>query len=431
MDTIWTQLLLVAALVLLNAAFAGSEIALISLRQGQLNRLEQAGRTGQTLARLVRDPNLFLATIQIGITLAGFLASATAAVTLAEPLVEVFAPLGDLARPAAILVVTLLLTFVTLVIGELAPKRVAMQRAERWALVAARPIGILASVSRPAIWLLGRSTDVMVRLMGGDPALQREDVTEEELRDMVAVQPELSEEERAIIGGAFEFADRTLREILVPRPSVIALPADMPAAAAAERIVATGHSRAPVYGEGLDDVVGIVHLRSLVGASGAVRDHAQPALTLPETLGALDTLRTMQAKRQQMAIVISEHGGTEGLITMEDLIEELVGEIWDETDPDVRSVQRHPGGGVTVPGSYPIHDLPDIGVDLPAGDYTTVAGLLLDRLGRVPARGEELGIGGWSLQIEDATDRRVTRVRLTPAAAGPPESPAPPAPDEG
>jgi putative hemolysin len=412
MEPIWIQLALVAFLVLLNAAFAGSEIALISLRDSQIARIEAGGGAGRTLARLARDPNRFLATIQIGITLAGFLASATAAVTLAEPLVEVLAPLGRAARPTAILLVTLVLAFITLVLGELAPKRIAMQRAERWGVLAARPVAALSSVARPVVWLLGASTDLVVRLLGGDPDVQREEVSEEELRDMVAAQPELSEQERAIIDGAFELADRTLRQILVPRGRVVAFSADLPAGDAAQELVRTGHTRAPVHRGSLDHVVGVVHLRALVAGEGVVGDHAASALVLPETLNALDALRAMQTQRQQMAMVIDEHGGVEGMITIEDLVEELVGEIWDEADPDVQSVEHHPDGSMTIKGSYPIHDLGDIGVDLPDGGYTTLAGLVLERLGRVPASGESLRVAGWELRILEATDRRVRQVLL-------------------
>jgi putative hemolysin len=338
MESVWGQLALVAVLILINAAFAGTEMALVSLRDVQIGRLAERGAAGRTLARLARDPNQYLATIQIGITLAGLLASATAAVTLAEPLVVVLAPIGGLARPVAIVLVTLALTFVTLVFGELAPKRIAMQGAERWALLAARPLAFVSTLSRPAVWLLGRSTDIVVRLSGGDPSRQREAVTEEELRDMVAVQPELTAEERTIIDGAFQLTDRTLREVLMPRTRIVAFQAGMDAAAAADVLVTTGHSRAPVHDGDLDDIVGVVHLRDLVSGKGTVGDHSTPPLVLPETVTVLNALRTMQAQRQQMTVVINEHGGVEGVVTVEDLIEELVGEIWDEADPDIQSV---------------------------------------------------------------------------------------------
>jgi putative hemolysin len=414
MNTPWAQLLLVAALILLNAAFAGSEIALISLREGKLARLAERSRAGRTLARLAQDPNQFLATIQIGITLANLMASATAAVTLAEPLVVAFGALGAAARPTAVVVVTLVLTFVTLVFGELAPKRLAMQRAERWGLLAARPLAVMTVLSRPVVWLLGRSTDVVVRLVGGDPTQGREAITEEELRDMVASQPELTAEERAIIGGAFEFGDRTLRQIMLPRPRILAFSEDVAAADAVRLLVDQGHSRAPVYqGDRLDDTVGIVHLRALVSGEGTVGDHCAPTVMLPETAGALDALRMMQEQRQQMAIVLNEHGGVEGLVTMEDLIEELVGEIWDESDPDVQAVRRHPDGSVSVVGSFPVHDLENLGIDAPPGDYATVAGLILDELGRIPDAGAYADIDGWRFEVTDASDRVIRRVRLS------------------
>ncbi|WP_370326030.1 hemolysin family protein [Euzebya sp.] len=414
------QVVLVLVLVLLNAAFAGSEMALVSLRDSQLARLEERGRAGGTLARLARDPNQFLATIQIFITLAGFMASATAAVTLAEPLVEPLrGVLGGAAEPVSVVLVTLVLTYVTLVLGELAPKRVAMQRAEGWGLLASRPLAALATLTRPAVWLLATSTDLVVRAVGVDPDAQREQITEEELRDMVAAQPELSDTERRIIDGAFEFADRSLREILVPRTAIVALPGDSDVREASRRLAATGHTRAPVIRGDLDEVLGTVHLRALVEAEGTVEPHVQPALVLPETVGCLDALRRMQADRQQMAVVINEHGGTEGLITIEDLVEELVGEIWDEADPDVQAVVHHDDGRLSVDGAYPIHDLPDIGVDLPAGDYTTLAGLVLAELGHVPTAGEVVVASGWRIEVVEATDRTVRLVELTPDPSAP------------
>ncbi|MGH8875192.1 MAG: hemolysin family protein, partial [Acidimicrobiia bacterium] len=312
------QLALVAALVIINAAFAGSEIALISLREGQLHRLDKRSATGRLLARLARDPNRFLATIQIGITLAGFLASATAAVALAEPLVEPLAFLGGFAEPAAVVLVTLALTLVTLVLGELAPKRVAMQRAEGWGLLVARPLSAMAAAARPVIWLLGRATDLTVRLMGGDPSLHREDVTQEELRSLVASQVNFTPEQHAIISGAFEIGDRTLRQILVPRREVLSLPGELPAGEGLRRLVESGHSRAPVVNDDLDDVYGVVHLRDLLLDGGRVADHAGPALAVPESLGVIDALRLLQAEHQQLAVVVNEHGGADGIVTIED-----------------------------------------------------------------------------------------------------------------
>jgi putative hemolysin len=416
-DGIGGQVLLVLVLVLVNAAFSGSEMALVSLRDSQVQRLERASRRGRVLARLARDPNRFLATIQIGITLAGFLASAAAAVSLSAPLVEPLGFLGSAAQPAAIVIVTVALTFVTLVIGELAPKRIAMQRTEGWALLVARPLDILSAVSRPAVWLLSVATNVVVRLAGGDPAAQREEVSTEEIRDMVAAQQDFSVEQRTIISGAFEIADRILREILVPRRDVLTLPTQLAAPDALRQLIAGGHSRAPVVGPaGLDDVIGVVHLRDLVGAEGPVDDVARPGLFLPETLRVSDALRQLRLERQPLALVVDERGAIDGIVTMEDLVEEIVGEIYDETDRDVQSVVKESDGALLMPGAFPMHDLPDLGFDNPAaddGDYTTVAGMVLAALGHIPSGpGEVVTLPQFTAEVVEVTGRAITRIRL-------------------
>lgn len=415
MADVLPELVLVLVLVVLNAVFAGSEMALVSLRESQLQRLEAQGRRGRALAKLARDPNRFLATIQIGITLAGFLASAAAAVSLAEPLEDPLGFLGGGARPVSIVVVTLLLSYVTLVFGELAPKRIAMQRAEGWGLLAARPLSLVAQLTRPAVWLLSRSTDVAVRLLGGDPDRHGEEVTEDELRDMVAAQPGFTEQHRTILTGAFEIAGRALHEIVQPRRDVFVLPPEMPCGEGLLALAGSNHTRAPVaLDSNLDEFVGVVHLRDLVDAEVAtVGEVTQPAPAFPETAKVLDALRTMQAGHHQMAIVINEHGGTEGIVTVEDLLEELVGEIYDETDQDILSVRREPDGAMVLPGRFPVHDLKDIEVVLPEGPYSTVAGLVLDRLGFIPEQpGDTVTLDGWLIEVMAVEGRAIGEVRL-------------------
>ncbi|CAN5563785.1 hemolysin family protein [soil metagenome] len=414
MNDVWLQIGLVLVLVIFNALFAGSEIALVSLREGQIKKLEEGGRRQQVLARLARDPNRFLSTIQIGITLGGFLASATAAVSLARPLIDPLEPLfGELARPVAIVLVTLVLTYVTLVFGELAPKRLALQRAEGWGTLAAPLLAFLAKVTKPVVWLLGQSTDLIVRIFGGNPSAHREEIGEEELRDMVTTGAGFSRFQRDILTGAFEIKERRLREISVPRPEIFSLAADMPVEEAIPMLLESGHSRGPVTGRDIDDVVGIVHLRELIGVQGKVGDRAREAVTLPETLPVMNALRQMQQNRAQMAIVIDEHGGVDGLVTIEDLLEELVGEIYDEFDRDVSGVERAEDGSLVVPGGFPVHDLEDIGVELPRGEYTTVAGLMLDRLGRVPEPSESIEIDDYRLEAMEVTQNAITRVRIS------------------
>jgi putative hemolysin len=327
MDDYWLYLALVGVLILLNGLFSGSEIALISLRESQLRRLERRGGAGaRALSRLTRNPNRFLASVQIGITLVGFLASATAAVSLAQPLVPVLGFLGAAASATAIALVTLLLTFLTLVFGELAPKRLAMQHATRWALLAARPLNTLAVITRPAVWALGKATDIAVRAFGGSPDAGSEPLTDEELRDLVAGHRGLNSEQRTIISGALDIRERRLREVLVPRRAVFTLPADTPIPKASHLLAASGHSRAPVVTTGtagLDQAIGVVRLRDLVGEEGAIRQAARPAVVFPDVMRVSDALLRFKAEHEQFALVADEQGAIEGIVTLEDLLEEI------------------------------------------------------------------------------------------------------------
>jgi putative hemolysin len=417
-DSIWLQLGLVGALVMLNAVFAGSELALVSLREGQLKRLQTASSNGSVLAGLARDPNRFLATIQIGITLAGFLASASAAVSLAQPVEDLLGFLGGAAGGVAVVVVTIILSYVTLVLGELAPKRIAMQRAERWGLVVARPLAWLSQATRPVVWLLSVSTDLVVKVLGADPNVEREDVTEEEIRDMISAQQGYSKLQRDIIGGALEIGERRLHDVLVPRRDVVALDAALHLDEALATLSTTGHSRAPVVRAGeLDHVAGVVHLKELLDGppERTVGDVAGPVPFFPESATVLDALRDMQTRRSHLAVIVNEHGGTEGIVTVEDLLEELVGEIYDESDRDVLSVVHEPDGALLLPGRFPVHDLVDIGVDVPSGSYATVAGLVLDHLQRIPeGPGDQIAVGRWRFSVVAVEDLTITRVRVTP-----------------
>jgi len=423
------DLALIGVLILLNAGFAGSEMALISLREGQLKQLErETGRRALLLVRLARDPNRFLATIQIGITLAGFLASATAAVSLAEPLVPSLGFLGSAAEPVAIAGVTLVLVFLTLVLGELAPKRLAMQKALPWALAVAWPLDLVSRVSRPAVALLGTSSNLVVRLFGGRVDAAAEELSPEELRDIVTSHQGLNPEQREIITGALELHDRMLREVLVPRGLVFFLPGDLTVGEARTAMAAAGHSRAPVTRDNdLEEVVGVVHWSSLIGADDArVHTVAAPAMVLPDTAHISNTLREFKAQRQQLAIVLDEYGSVDGIVTLEDLLEEIVGEIYDETDSPLIRIEPADDGSLTLPGTFPIHDLVDLGVSLESPDttdYATVAGLVLRHLGRIPdAPGDVVELEGWSIEVLAVARHAVTQVRLRPTP-GPAEVP--------
>ena len=428
MADLWLEIALVLVLIGVNALLAGSEIAFVTLHEGQISRLERRHKAGRAAAALARDPNRFLATVQIGITLAGFLASATAAVSLAEPLVGPLGFLGEPAEPVAIVLVTLVLSYLSLVFGELAPKRVALQRAEGWVTLFARPLALSAAMARPIVWLLAKSTDAAVRLMGGDPSVAREEMSKEELRDLVSSRPGFHRLERTIMSGALEIADRSLREIAVPRPSVFSVRATDSVEKALEALLASGFSRAPVTGDSIDDIVSVIHLRDLVGKTGEAGSHAREALALPESLSVMKALAEMQKGRTHIAIVIDEYGGTGGIVTIEDILEEVVGEIYDEFDRDMVAVRRLDDGTILIGGDFPIHDLGDISVDVAEGEYTTVSGLLMSRLGRVPKQGESILEGEWEVTAQQVRGRTISRIRLRPR--GRVESPRSPGPGQ-
>ncbi len=414
MDGISPQLALIVALVLVNALLSGSEIAFLTVRQARLSKGERESRSGHALASLAADPNRFLATVQVGVTLTGFLAAATAAVALAEPLARSLGVLGAAAEPTAVLLVTLGVTLFTLVVGELAPKRLAMQSPERWSLRASRPLSAAAWVATPVIWALSRLTDRVVALLGGDPAKVRERVTRSEIRELVSEPALYTGAQREIIHGALRFTERTLREVLVPRPDIVALPDELPAHEGLRLLVEAGHSRAPVYRERLDAANRQVSVLSLVGRDGRVADHATTVLALPDTLEVVEALRTLQANRQQLSLVVDEYGGVAGLVTVEDLVEELVGEIRDEHDREVEGVRETAGGGMSLPGRYPVHDLPTLGIEPPATEATTVGGLVAERLGRLPEPGDTIELDGRRVTVESLRRRRVQRLRIDP-----------------
>lgn len=252
-----------------------------------------------------------------------------------------------------------MLAAINIVVGELAPKRLAMQYAQRWALLVAVPLDMLASFSKPMVWLLGRATDILVRLLGETDAAA-EQLSPEELRELVAAHRGLTPEQREMISGALEINERVLREILIARRAVVMLSSDMSVEAARTVLVESGHSRAPVvHARDLDEVVGVVHLRDLSGTGSTVAAVARPAMQLPDSLPVSEALRRFKAEREQFAIVVDERGGVAGIVTLEDVLEEIVGEIYDETDRDVMGVCTTPDGRLILPGSFPIHDLTD------------------------------------------------------------------------
>ncbi|MCW2974013.1 MAG: hemolysin, partial [Thermoleophilia bacterium] len=326
----------IGVLVVINAGFSGTELAVVSLRTSQLRRLaEEHPRSGATLLALSSDTTRFLSTIQVGITLAGFLASAFAATALAKPLEPAFSWAGSGDAAVALILVTLALTFVTLVFGELVPKRVAMRNAERWALAAARPVAAVAAFAAPLIWLLAKSTDLIARLVGGGGAGDQR-LTGDEVMDLIDTESDIDSVRRGLVESVLELEDRTLREVLVPRRDVLVLDASLTPAAAARVLADAGRSRAPVaVGGDLDHVLGTIGLTRLVeqwDTDVPIATLVHEASAFPSEARVQDALGRLQRERRQLALVVDEHGRTMGIVTVEDLLEEIVGELYDEYD---------------------------------------------------------------------------------------------------
>jgi putative hemolysin len=414
---------LVVLFVLVGGVFAATEIALVSLRDSQLSHLERTSARGVKVAAVARDPNRFLAAVQIGVTVAGFFSAAYGGSTLAPDLAPYLERLGlpeGAADATALVVMTLLIAYLSLVLGELVPKRLALQRAAGLSLAVAPPLDRFAHAVRPVIWLLSASTNAVVRLVGGDPHATSEELSDEELRDLVSTHEGLGEQERKIVQDVFNASQTTLKEVMRPRGDVEFLEARLPLTEAAPRVQGLPYSRYPVVGDGFDDVIGFLHVRDLldVGAEDRrrVRDVRREVLRLPATNRVLPSVSTMRQEGTHLAVVVDEYGGTDGIVTLEDLVEELVGDIRDEYDAAQTALPTD--GAAGVEGVLRLEDFTEqTGVDLEDGAYETVAGYVIARLGRIPDVGDVIDTGDAELEVTEMTGHRVTRLALRRVAA--------------
>jgi putative hemolysin len=419
----WGSLLVVGALVLIEALFVAAEIALVSLREGQVRALAETGRRGRRVSELVSNPNRFLGAVQIGVTTTAIILSAFGEATLGHPVGNQFEHAGlskGASDVAGFVVVVVLISYVTILLGELVPKRLGLQRAERTALVFGPPLDRFARMMRPVIWFLSKSTDIFVRLLGGDPNLSRETITEEELRDLVTAHEALSRDERQLIDEVFEAGERQLREVMVPRTEVEFLEAGWSVARAVKLVQELPHSRYPVVRGSHDEIVGFVHVRDLYAPTGAARrgakvgDLVRDVLLLPATKRVLASMSEMRRSGDHLAVVVDEYGGTAGIVTLEDLIEEVIGEIHDEYDVVADEAKLLKGGDIEVDGLLNLDDFAEAtGQELPDGPYETVAGCLMSRLGRLPRAGDAVEVDSVRLKVTKLDGRRVSRVRVT------------------
>ncbi len=431
---VW-DIIIVLVIISIGGFFAGSEMALVSLREDQVRSLAKRGRRGATAARLAADPNRFLSAVQIGVTLATLVTGAYGADTLVGLFRSWLAAQGmskAVAEPLAFAVVTACITFVSLIFGELAPKRLALQRAAPLALFAAPLLEQIARLARPVVWLLSVSVNVVVRLLGGDPRQNRQSMTEQEVRELVAGTSAISQDERRIVVEVFDAGKRQIREVLRPRTEVEFLAAGITVGEAAQIAAGVPYSRLPVYQDSYDNVTGFVHIRDLLGPgapdrSTLVDQVARPIKFLPISKTVLSALSEMRRERAHMAIVADEYGGTAGIITLEDLVEELIGDITDEYDTGQAAATKLPRGEVEVDGLLNLDEFAEqTGIELPEGPYETVAGFVLAALGELPTAGDSVKVPGYTITVTEMDGRRIARLRVTPTPRPAPPQDAPP-----
>jgi putative hemolysin len=426
---------LAASIVLLllgNGFFSGSEIAIISARRSRMESLASEGsRAASRVRALQENMDQFLATVQIGVTLCGTLAGVLGGI-LASRFLEPALAGHPLVRwlPAALLasaVVGIGIVYVELVLGELVPKALALRYTETVALLVSAPFRFLGRVSRGAVTLLAGSTRLVLRVFGIRESGPRTFVSEEEIKLLVREgrqQGILDPTEAELIHSVFDFKDTPVRQVMVPRPKIFALSVDTPPTDAGAQIAEGGFSRIPVYEGAIDNVIGVVYAKDALrllerGQPVALRAILHPAHLVPETKKVGVLLKELQKRRHHLAIVVDEHGSLSGLVTLEDLLEEIVGEIRDEYDWEERPVERLRDGSLVVEGTVSVADLRDHhGVSLPESpEFETVAGFMLDQLGSLPRGGEVVRAGEWRLTVVDVERRRISKVKIEKAQA--------------
>jgi len=421
------ELGIIVLLIMLNAVFVAAEIALVSLRPSRVDQLVDEGRRGAArVRRLTSDPGRFLAVIQLAITFIGFLASAFAGVSLASALAALLTGWGldpGYATAAALLVVTILLSLFTIVFGELVPKTLALAHPEAFALGLAGPVDLLGRALRPLVAALTAATRAIARAFGVTVTSEAQ-ITAEELRLIVergGEQGILEAEEEQMINAVIELGSRRVHEVMVPRIAIVGLPVSATFDEVVDRVIEEGHSRVPVYESSVDEVVGILYAKDLLpllksdaAARTSLRNMLRTPVFVPESMSIDDLLHEFQRRKVHIAIVLDEYGGTAGLVTIEDLLEEIVGEIQDEYDEEEPLVEQLDEDRVRVDGRASVDDLLDLWdmkVDLEDEDqYDTVGGFVYHRIGGVPSPGDEIRFSGLRLTVETTDGRRVGKV---------------------
>lgn len=426
------NILLIFVFLLLGSVFAGTELALVSLRGSQIDQMEQEDARGARVAKIARDPNTFLSTVQIGVTLSGFLSASFGESAISPFIVPVLEKWGvphSVAAPLTTIILTLIISYCSIVISELVPKRIAMQKNEAIARAVVPAIDGFAKICKPIIWLIGKNTNAIVRLLGFDPNETESEVSDDELRVLVNSNSNLSKDERNILDEVFDASETIVAEVMRPRADVVFIEADQPLADAAAFVRDQPYSRYPVTGKDFDDVIGFVHVRDLLDIrdenAKTVRDVTREGISLPGTSKLLPSLELLRKRGIHLAVVIDEYGGTDGIVTLEDMTEELVGDIRDEYDlPEEKGGERTEqtafiNGVATIDGGMTIEDFADLtSIELEDGPYETVAGYFIAHTGKMGEVGDVLhSDDGYDMVVTKVDGRRIDTLEVRKAQA--------------
>lgn len=413
---------IVLGLIALGGIFAAAEIALISLRESQVKQISVKGKRGARVFKLSKNPNRFLAAVQVGITLCGFLSAALGAEQLGKYVIPELEGVGissQYSEIISIVAITLVIAYISLVFGELVPKRLALYKSESIALATASTLDFVATIFRPIIWLLSHSTDLILKIFGINSKMQQNQISEVELMELVSGHADLTKEEREIVEEVFNASDRLIHEIMVPRTEVDFLDASLSISQARKIAVELAHSRYPVVRGSSDEVIGFLHVRDLLNpklddAQITIMELIRNILFLPGTKGVLPALTEMQTKRQHIAIVLDEYGGTDGIVTLENLVECLIGEIHDEYDPhEADKTFEKRTGDIELDGLISLEELQEVsGISLPEGPYETLSGFTMHYLGRIAQANDVIKINGARFTIISMNGKRVGQILL-------------------
>lgn len=423
--TLMAQIILIAILTAINAFFASAEMAIVSVNKSKIKKLSEEGnKKARLLEMLIKEPSNFLSTIQIGITLAGFFSSASAATGISAYLSQILKPLDIMySNEISMIIVTLVLSYFTLVFGELVPKRIALKKAEKIALFSVKPIYVISKIAKPFIKFLSLSTSLVLKITKNNDEDIEEKVSEEEIRALISQSQKdgcIENDEKQMIYGVFEFNDKTVREIMTPRSDMFSINLDDDKDDIIESILNSNYSRIPAYKESIDNIVGILYVKDIIIEAKKVGfNNIDLDKILHEPYFILETRRTnelfkiLKAKKVHVAILFDEYGGVCGMVTMEDLIEEIMGDIEDEYDEEKSIISRIDENNFIIKGSLTVNEFNHrFNTNIEPGEYDTLNGYLLTKLGKIPDEGVEFNLKDITFIINKVNNRKIEDIKV-------------------